>query len=121
MAKVPLCPVSPEPPRGGRGWGRPQEAPPRGMRMDGFDVAIIGFGPVGAPLANLLADCGLSVLVLEREADIYPLPRAVHFDDEVMRVFQALGLAERMLPHTHVSPGMRFEPFLGSKNRLSLT
>ncbi|MGP8120057.1 MAG: bifunctional 3-(3-hydroxy-phenyl)propionate/3-hydroxycinnamic acid hydroxylase [Xanthobacteraceae bacterium] len=72
------------------------------------DVCIIGYGPVGATLANLLADCGLSVLVLEREADIYLLPRAVHFDDEVMRVFQTIGLAERILPHTHVSPGMRF-------------
>ncbi|HEX2885304.1 bifunctional 3-(3-hydroxy-phenyl)propionate/3-hydroxycinnamic acid hydroxylase [Vineibacter terrae] len=76
--------------------------------METVDVAIIGFGPVGATLANLLADCGLSILVLEREAGIYPLPRAVHFDDEVMRVFQTLGLADRMLPHTHVSPGMRF-------------
>jgi len=72
------------------------------------DVCIVGYGPVGATLANLLADSGLSVLVLEREADIYMLPRAVHFDDEVMRVFQTLGLAERILLHTHVSPGMRF-------------
>jgi 3-(3-hydroxy-phenyl)propionate hydroxylase len=72
------------------------------------DVCIVGYGPVGATLANLLADAGLSVLVLEREADIYQLPRAVHFDDEVMRVFQTLGLSERLLPHTHVSPGMHF-------------
>jgi len=72
------------------------------------DVCIVGYGPVGATLANLLADAGLSVLVLERDADIYRLPRAVHFDDEVMRVFQTLGLAERILPHTHVSPGMHF-------------
>lgn len=77
------------------------------------DVCIVGYGPVGATLANLLADCGLSVLVLEREADIYPLPRAVHFDDEVMRVFQSLGLAERILPNTHVSPGMRFVDVTG--------
>ena len=72
------------------------------------DVCVVGYGPVGATLANLLADAGLRVLVLEREADIYLLPRAVHFDDEVMRVFQTLGLAERLLPHTHVSPGMHF-------------
>jgi len=72
------------------------------------DVCVVGYGPVGATLAHLIADCGLSVLVLEREADIYLLPRAVHFDDEVMRVFQTLGLAERILPHTHVSPGMHF-------------
>jgi 3-(3-hydroxy-phenyl)propionate hydroxylase len=72
------------------------------------DVCIVGYGPVGATLANLLADAGLSVLVLEREAEIYRLPRAVHFDDEVMRVFQTLGLSERLLPYTHVSPGMHF-------------
>ncbi len=72
------------------------------------DVAVVGFGPVGATLAHLLADQGLTVLVLDREAAAYHLPRAVHFDDEVMRVFQSLGLAEAILPHTHVSPGMRF-------------
>lgn len=57
-----------------------------------YDVAVIGFGPAGATLANLLGRSGLSVLVLDREAGIYPLPRAIHFDGEVMRVFQALGL-----------------------------
>jgi len=57
-----------------------------------FDVAIIGYGPAGATLANLLGQYGLSVLVLEREADIYPLPRAIHFDGEVMRVFETAGL-----------------------------
>jgi 3-(3-hydroxy-phenyl)propionate hydroxylase len=72
------------------------------------DVCVVGYGPVGATLANLIAVCGLSVLVIEREASVYALPRAVHFDDEVMRVFQALGIAERILPHTHISPGMHF-------------
>ena len=59
-----------------------------------FDVAVVGFGPVGAVLANLLGRLGRRVLVLERDADIHPLPRAVHFDGEVMRVFQAAGLSE---------------------------
>ncbi|VCU71000.1 3-(3-hydroxy-phenyl)propionate/3-hydroxycinnamic acid hydroxylase [Pigmentiphaga humi] len=57
-----------------------------------FDVAIVGYGPVGAMLANLLGRAGLSVLVLDRDAEVYPLPRAIHFDGEVMRVFQAAGL-----------------------------
>lgn len=57
-----------------------------------YDVAIIGYGPAGATLANLLGQYGLSVLVLEREAGIYPLPRAIHFDGEVMRVFETAGL-----------------------------
>jgi 3-(3-hydroxy-phenyl)propionate hydroxylase len=72
------------------------------------DVAIVGLGPTGATLANLLAQQGLRVLVLDREADIYQLPRAIHFYGECMRVFQAVGVAEAMRPQLVVSPGMKF-------------
>ncbi len=72
------------------------------------DVALVGCGPTGATLANLLALRGLQVLVLEREADIYRLPRAIHFDGESMRVFQTVGIADLMAPQLIVSPGMRF-------------
>ncbi|MBN8927465.1 MAG: 3-(3-hydroxyphenyl)propionate hydroxylase [Rhodospirillales bacterium 69-11] len=71
-------------------------------------VCIIGYGPVGATLANLLGLRGIPTLVLERETDAYHLPRAVHFDDEAMRLFQTIGLADTLLPLIHVSPGMRF-------------
>ncbi|HYD06432.1 MAG TPA: FAD-dependent monooxygenase, partial [Reyranella sp.] len=60
------------------------------------DVAILGYGPVGALLANLLGQAGLRVAVYERETEIFPLPRAVHFDGEAMRIFQSAGLAERI-------------------------
>ena len=59
-----------------------------------FDVAVVGLGPTGATLANLLGSAGLSVLVIEKEGAIYPLPRAIHFDGEVMRVFQSAGLRQ---------------------------
>jgi 3-(3-hydroxy-phenyl)propionate hydroxylase len=72
------------------------------------DVAIIGLGPVGATLANILGQAGISVCVLEKEAAAYHLPRAVHFDDEVMRVFQSIGLADTLLPYLALSTGMRF-------------
>jgi len=81
------------------------------------EVAIVGCGPVGALLANLLGLQGVSTLVLEREAAIYHLPRAVHFDDEVMRLLQTVGLAEAMQPLVHVSPGMKF---VGDTGRLLL-
>ena len=72
------------------------------------DVVIVGCGPVGAMLANLLGMQGISTIVLEREAEIYNLPRAVHFDDEIMRLLQAVDLADAMQPMIRVSPGMRF-------------
>ncbi len=74
-----------------------------------FDVAIIGCGPTGAGLANLLGQAGLSVVVLEREAAIYPLPRAIHFDGEVMRVFHGMGLGAEVEAVTRPGlKGMRF-------------
>ena len=72
------------------------------------DVAIVGYGPTGATLANLLAECGVRVAVIEREAAIYHLPRAVHIDGETMRVFQAAGVVEQLSERVRVNPGMRF-------------
>ena len=60
------------------------------------DVIIVGFGPVGATLANLLGALGLTVTVVERNREIYDKPRAITIDHEIMRLFQACGLAPRM-------------------------
>jgi 3-(3-hydroxy-phenyl)propionate hydroxylase len=78
-------------------------------RCQDFDVAIIGAGPVGAYLGNLLGIAGLRVLLVDREFDIYQLPRAVHFDGEVMRAFQAAGLADTIAKIARASSkGMHF-------------
>ncbi len=57
-----------------------------------YDVAIVGYGPVGQLLATLLGQRGYQVVVIERYADIYPMPRAVHFDDEVARILQSVDI-----------------------------
>ena len=74
-------------------------------QMHETNVVIVGCGPVGAMLANLLGLQGISTLVLERETAIYNLPRAVHFDDEVMRLLQTVGLAEAMQRLSTSPPG----------------
>ena len=79
-----------------------------GSQPVAYDVAIVGFGPVGACLANLLGRLGVRTLVLDREGPAYHLPRAVHFDDEIMRVLQTVGVADEMARWVHVNPGMRF-------------
>ena len=58
------------------------------------DVAIVGAGPVGTVLAGLLAQKGVSVFIADRSEDVYPMPRAAHFDHEIMRVFQQLGIVD---------------------------
>jgi 2-polyprenyl-6-methoxyphenol hydroxylase-like FAD-dependent oxidoreductase len=57
------------------------------------DVAIVGYGPVGQTLAALLAAEGHRVVVYERFSALYDRPRAVYFDDEIMQVWQSLGIA----------------------------
>ncbi|MFM9037486.1 MAG: bifunctional 3-(3-hydroxy-phenyl)propionate/3-hydroxycinnamic acid hydroxylase [Actinomycetota bacterium] len=72
------------------------------------DVAIIGAGPVGSTLATLLARGGVSVVVLERDTDVYALPRAAHFDAETARTFRELGVWRTGVDWTIDQRGMDF-------------
>jgi 3-(3-hydroxy-phenyl)propionate hydroxylase len=77
------------------------------------DVAIVGYGPTGATLANLLGQQGLAVVVFDREAEPLDLPRAVHFDGEVARIFQDIGLADELLPRSRLSRGQKYLSVVG--------
>jgi 2-polyprenyl-6-methoxyphenol hydroxylase-like FAD-dependent oxidoreductase len=61
-----------------------------------LDVAIVGYGPVGQALGGMLGRAGHRVASFERFNEIYRLPRAVHIDHEIMRLLQAIGLADRV-------------------------
>lgn len=65
-----------------------------------YDVVIVGYGPTGEMLAILLGQLGYRVGVFERWPEVYALPRAVHFDDEIGRILQAAGLREEVLEIT---------------------
>src|SRR3984893_2998241 len=62
------------------------------------DVAVIGFGPVGAVLAGLLGKYGVRVLVIEKDEAVFPLPRAAHVDHTGLRTIQELGCLDELLP-----------------------
>ncbi|MFC0591313.1 bifunctional 3-(3-hydroxy-phenyl)propionate/3-hydroxycinnamic acid hydroxylase [Ottowia pentelensis] len=75
------------------------------LRGDGpqdelFDVAIVGYGPVGQALALALAQQGHRIAVIERWPAPFGLPRAVGLDHEVMRILQSLGVTQEFEPHT---------------------
>lgn len=72
-----------------------------------YDVAIVGYGPVGQVAAGLLGQAGLKVYVCDRLVDVYDIPRAIALDHEIMRVFQQLGVVEAIEPFT--------EPFTDSE------
>ena len=78
-----------------------------------YDLAIIGAGPVGMTIANLVGPAGLKVLILEQLDRLIDYPRGVGMDDECLRVFQAIGLAEKVLPHTTPHQWMDFHTAKG--------
>ena len=61
------------------------------------EVLIVGAGPCGITLANLLGTYGVPALVIDADAGIYPFPRAVGIDDESLRTFQSAGVVDALL------------------------
>ena len=65
-----------------------------------YPVAIVGAGPTGLTLANLLGVYGIECVVIERKAATVHEPRAVSIDDESLRTMQAAGIVEEVFAQT---------------------
>ncbi|MBE1549501.1 3-(3-hydroxy-phenyl)propionate hydroxylase [Mycobacterium sp. OAS707] len=72
------------------------------------DVVIVGAGPSGLTLANILGLQGVRTLVVEERDTLIDYPRGVGLDDEALRTFQSIGLVDRVLPHTVPNQILRF-------------
>ena len=73
-----------------------------------YDVAIVGYGPVGVTAANLLGQQGLKVVVVERDPNIYARARAISTDEEVVRIWQQVGLADQLNADMEPGDGINF-------------
>ena len=72
------------------------------------DVVIVGAGPVGLTLANILGLQGVRTLVVDERDSLIDYPRGVGLDDEALRTFQGIGLVDQILPHTVPNQILRF-------------
>ncbi|HMN80815.1 MAG TPA: bifunctional 3-(3-hydroxy-phenyl)propionate/3-hydroxycinnamic acid hydroxylase [Burkholderiaceae bacterium] len=82
------------------------DAPDAGM-LDA-DVLVAGYGPSGATIAALLARRGWRVVVVEQAATIYDKPRAITADQEALRIFQEIGIADEVAATSTPHPGTDF-------------
>lgn len=80
-----------------------------------YSVVIVGAGPTGLTLANLLGAHGVDVLLVERNPATVGEPRAVSIDDESLRTMQAAGLLE--VVKSQIVPGYGSEYFSPSGRR----
>lgn len=76
--------------------------------MSRVDVLIVGAGPVGLTLANILGQQGVATRIVDERDSLIDYPRGVGLDDEALRTFQSIGLVERILPHTVPNQILRF-------------
>ena len=81
------------------------------------DVLIVGAGPVGLTLANVLGRQRVRTLVVDERETLIDYPRGVGLDDEALRTFQSIGLVEHVLPHTVPNQILRF--FDGNRRLLA--
>ncbi len=71
-------------------------------------VAIVGAGPTGITVANYLGMYGVDTVVIDRATEIIDYPRAVGMDDECLRSFQGVGLADELVHDMIQNVPLRF-------------
>ena len=76
--------------------------------MPDCDVLVVGAGPTGLALANVLGQAGASVLVLERNSSTTDEPKAVSIDEESLRLLQSLEVHDEMLRVLLPGTGTRY-------------
>lgn len=72
------------------------------------DVLVIGAGPTGLTTANLLADLGVRVIIIDKLPGPSDEPRAISVTDETLRIMQQIGIMDRLAPEMLMDTGSRY-------------
>jgi 3-(3-hydroxy-phenyl)propionate hydroxylase len=71
-------------------------------------ILVVGGGPVGLTVANLLAARDVPVLLVERNATTSDEAKAISLDDESLRTFQSAGIEDDVLDVVVPGTGTRY-------------
>ncbi len=88
---------------------------------DAVDVLLVGYGPVGATLANLLGRQGVSTLVIDKSQNMFMAPRAIALDNEALRILQMAGLKEGAFATIAIPFVRMVSPYYGEFGRINST
>ena len=83
------------------------------------DVLIVGAGPVGMAMANLLARQGVSGIIVDRALKIFEQPRAIALDNEALRILQWTGLDENSFERIGIASVHFKSPLFGEVGRVN--
>lgn len=89
------------------------ESQPRANEPLETDVIVVGAGPCGITVANLLGIYNIRCLVIDRAPTVPTFPRAVGIDDESLRTYQAVELVDEVLADTLQNTAIRYHTSWG--------
>ncbi len=95
------------------------DAEPRDCIPPDTDVLVVGFGPVGAAIANLLGRFGVRTLVVDKDKEIFMSPRAIALDNEALRILQMAGLEDGDFDKVAIPYVRMVSPQLGEFGRIN--
>jgi 2-polyprenyl-6-methoxyphenol hydroxylase-like FAD-dependent oxidoreductase len=84
------------------------DASSENSRVDEFDIAIVGYGPVGQTMAALMGRLGYSVIVFERHDSLFANARASRLDHETLQMWDGIGVTELLENELQVAESYRW-------------
>jgi len=83
------------------------------------DVLVVGLGPVGAALANILGRYGVRVLAIDQALEIFTKPRAIALDNEALRILQLAGVRDGEFSTVAIPQVQYHSPLFGRFARIN--
>lgn len=90
--------------------------------IEKYEVVIVGAGPAGVTCANFMGLMGIKTLIVDREADILDIPRAIAVDEEGSRILQSIGAWEEFSETlVHIDTVKMVSPYSGDLAKVDTT